>query len=225
MAFLAAPMAVTANGIIPPKEYWPIIRDICDKYGILLIFDEVITGWGRTGELFGSNYYNVIPDIITTGKGLSSTYVPISATIIRDYIFEALLGEPLPYYGHTCCFHPVAAACALACIDFVMEEKLWENAATVGAHIKKRLEKISQESRNLGSVRGAGLLIGLEFVEDKKTRVFSQHIRKVFWEKCFERGLFSDRDGIIPPLIITMEQADKLCDIVADALKEVESII
>ncbi len=225
MAFMAAPMAITARGIFPPKEYWPIIREICDKHGILLIFDEVITGWGRTGELFGSTHYNVIPDIMTFGKGLSNGYIPTSATVVQDYIFDSLAGEILPYYGHTCSFHPVASACTLACIDFLMEQKLWENAAKVGTHIKTRLEAVAQESKILGSVRGAGLLIGLELVEDKKRKIPSPRLQQDFWNKCFEKGLFLHQNGIVPPLIITKDEADKVCDIAVEALKETEAAV
>jgi adenosylmethionine-8-amino-7-oxononanoate aminotransferase len=225
IAFIGAPMSTPTNTIIPPKEYWQIIREICNKYGILLILDEIITGWGRVGELFASNYYNVVPDIMTTAKGLSSAYMPISATVVRDYIFEALYGQALPYYGHTSCAHPVASACALAAIDFIMENKLWENSAKVGAHIMKRLTAVKDSSRIFGDVRGVGLLIGTELVEDKQTRIPSPRLQRAFWERCFEKGLFSDRDGIVPPLIITMAEADKICDIIAESIKEVEATV
>ena len=221
MAFLGAPVVATQGVIDPPDEYWPMIRQICDKYGILLILDEVITGWGRTGKLFACNHWDIIPDIMVTSKGLTSAYVPLSAVIVRDHVYQAFGGQIMPYFGNTHSFNAVGCACGLATIDVIMEERLWENAAKVGAHIKNRLKEICQRSEIVGAVSGRGLLLGLEIVDDKASKVASPRAAEIIQRKCEENGVYiHGLSGIAPPLIITMDEADRLCDVLSEAIRE-----
>jgi len=220
---MAAPIAEPGNVIVPPDDYWPIIRQICDKHGILLIFDEVVTGWGRTGKLFAASHWNVIPDIMTMAKGLTSAYAPLSGVVVRDHVYQAFKGKPMPYFGHTYSSHVLGCACALANIDVIMEGKLWENSAKVGAHIKRRLEEVAERSNIIGAVNGKGLFMGLEIVEDKASKIPSPAAVEIIQKKCEELGVYLKVNAdIIPPLIITMAEADRLCDVIAQAVKEAE---
>ena len=229
-AFMGEPVFGGGGNIAPPDEYWPIIREICDKYGILLILDEVITGWGKTGQLFACNHWDVVPDIMVTAKGLTGAYLPLSAVISRERVCEPFKGKGGPYYGHTHSSYPAGAACALATIDVLMEEKLWENAAKVGKHIRKRLEEICQRSKIVGTVHGIGLMLGLEIVEDKASKIASSKATRVITKKCEEKGVLIQGCGnagnilaVSPPMIITKDEADRLCDLLSEAIQEAEA--
>jgi putrescine aminotransferase len=229
-AFIGEPVFGSGGAISPPDEYWPMIRQICDKYGILLIDDEVITGWGRTGKLFACEHWNIIPDIMVMAKGLTGAYLPMSAVVGRDHVYKALEKEGFPYGGHTHSFYPVGAACALAAIDVTMEGRLWENAAKVGAQIRDRLEKICQGSEIVGTVHGIGLHLGLEIVEDKVSKKASSALTNIIFRKSRQKGvvfgLIGDKHDILsicPPIIITKEEADQLCDVLSEAVKETEA--
>lgn len=212
-----------------PDEYWPIIRGICDKYGILLILDEIVTGWGRTGTLFACEHWNIIPDILVMGKALSTAYLPMSAMAYREHVYQAFAErkKPWPYGGHTLTGYPAGCACALATIDVIVGEKLPENAATIGAHIKERLEKIYQQSEIVGSFNGTGLKLGLEIVEDKKSKVASARAADLIRRRCRDNGVLFMAGGaslsISPPLIITEDEADRLCDVLEEAIKKTEA--
>lgn len=230
VAFMGEPVFGGGGNIAPVDEYWPVIRQICDKYGILLILDEVITGWGKTGKLFACEHWDIVPDIMVTAKGLTSAYLPLSAVIVREHVYKVFRKRGSPYYGHTHSGYPVGAACALAAIDVIMEEKLWENAAKVGAQIRKRLEKICQQSEIAGAVHGIGLMLGLEIVEDKASKKASLGATRTIMKKCEEKGVLLNLSGangnilpVSPPMIITKEEADKLCDVLAEAIKETEA--
>ena len=229
-AFIGEPIFGSGGAISPPDEYWPLIRQICDKYGILLIDDEVIDGFGRTGKLFACEHWNIVPDMMTVAKALTAAYLPMSAVIGREHVYKALEKEGFPYGGHTHSFYPAGAACALATIDVIMEERLWENAAKVGAHVKGRLEKICQESEIVGTVHGMGLHLGLEIVEDKETKKASSALANAIFRKSKQKGVVlgqigNNRDilSICPPIIITKKEADQLCDVLAEAIEETEA--
>ena len=232
-AFMGEPVLGAGGNIAPPDEYWPMIRQICDNYGILLIDDEVITGLGRTGKLFVCDHWGVIPDIMVTAKGLTGAYLPLAAVIVRDHVYQAFKGKERPFRGHTHSFYPAGAACALAAIDVLMEKRLWENAAKVGAHIKNRLEGICQQSKIVGTVHGIGLMLGLEIVEDKVSKVPSPSAVATIKRKCEDRGVLINAGAqsgnfrhilaICPPLIITKDESDRLCDALTEAIKETEA--
>lgn len=226
-AFMGEPVFGMGGNIAPPDEYWPIIRQICDKHGFLLILDEVITGWGRTGELFACNHWDVVPDVLVTAKGLTAAYLPVSATITRDAVFETFKGHGAAYWGHTHAAYPAGSACAVATIDILMEEKLWEHAAEIGRHIRARLEDICKSSKIVGTVHGLGLMLGLEIVEDKKSKTPSSRITRIITKKLDEKGVLINSSGhggnilaVAPPMIITKDEADHLCDLLAEAIHE-----
>ncbi|MFH1908530.1 MAG: aminotransferase class III-fold pyridoxal phosphate-dependent enzyme, partial [Chloroflexota bacterium] len=212
-----------SNGlIIPPEDYWPRIREICDKYGILLISDEVMSGWGRTGKWFGVDNWNTVPDIITTAKGITSGYVPLGAVIvtdkIADYFEDKMLWAGLTYNGH-----PLACAAALATIEVYEEDKLIENAANVGKYLGKRLEEIKAKHPSVGDVRYIGLFTALEIVKDRKTKEPIDPLTDV--QKVLRaNGLFTFNFHnilfVVPPLCITEAQLDEGLVIIEQALAE-----
>ncbi len=240
-AFMGEPIMSNAGAIVPPDEYWPIMREICDKYGILLVLDEVITGWGRTGKLFACEHWNVLPDIMVMSKAITGGYLPLSAVVVREHVYQAFAERKMhfPYMGHTQSFYPAGAACALATIDVITEERLPENAAKVGAHIKDRLEKICQQSEIVGTIHGTGLNLGVEIVEDKKSKVPSARAANIITRGCKDKGVLimalplhgvgerhpanANMLTISPPLIITEDEADKLCDVLEEVIKKTEA--
>jgi taurine--2-oxoglutarate transaminase len=198
------------NGlIVPPDEYWPRMREICDKYGILLISDEVMSGWGRTGTWFAVDHWHVVPDIITTAKGLTSGYVPLGAVIVRDKIAR-FFDDKYLYAGLTYNGHALACAAALATIEAYEEDQIFANAASVGKHLGRRLEELKAKYAVVGDVRYLGLFSALEFVRDPKTKEPADLGRlKSF---LLERGLyvfnFKNILFVVPPLIITQEELE-----------------
>jgi len=211
-----------SNGlIVPPDDYWPRVREICDKYGILLISDEVMSGWGRTGKWFAVDNWNVVPDMITTAKGLTSGYVPLGALIvsdkIADYFEDKMLWCGLTYSGH-----PLACAAAVATIAVYEEDGLIENAVRVGRHLGQRLEDIKARHPSVGDVRYIGLFSALEIVKSKAT--------KEPIDPLTETGKFLRANGlftfifhnvvfVVPPLCITEAQLDEGLAIVEKALE------
>ena len=149
--------------LVPPDEYLPRVREICDEYGVLLIFDEVVSGYGRTGKLFGHDHWDVKPDIITMAKGLSSGYMPLAATAVQEYIFDAFMGEAgdLTHFRHINTFggHPVSTAVGLHNLQIVEEEGLVEKARSVGDYALAQLKNLSSHPW-VGEARGRGLLSG-----------------------------------------------------------------
>jgi taurine--2-oxoglutarate transaminase len=155
--------------IIPPDDYWPRMREICDKYGILLIDDEVMSGFGRTGEWFGIDHYDVVPDIITMAKGLTSGYVPLGAVVVSQAIADHFADKALPL-GLTYSGHPVGTAAGVATIEAYKEDKLIENARAMGEVLKDGLYELKDKHPCVGDVRGLGLFTILELVKDRETK-------------------------------------------------------
>ena len=210
-----------SNGlIIPPDDYWPRVREICNKYGILLISDEVMSGWGRTGKWFAVDNWNVVPDIITTAKGITSGYVPLGAVIISEPIAN-YFEDKMFWCGLTYSGHPLACAAGIATIDVYSEDGLLQNAIKVGLHLGKRLEEIKINHPSVGDVRYIGLFTALEIVSNKKT--------KKPIDPLVETGKFLRDNGlftfifhnvlfIVPPLCITTAQIDDGLEIIEKAL-------
>lgn len=219
---------VGSNGIIvPPDDYWPRVREICDKYGILLISDEVMSGWGRTGEWFAVDNWNVTPDIITTAKGITSGYAPLGAVIVTDRIAE-FFDDKYLYAGLTYNGHALSCAAALATIDVYDDEKLIENARTVGKYLGERLEDIKSRHVSVGDVRYIGLFSTIELVSNRENKnPFSSTIMGEVGKFLKENGLFTfilAKDVgsmlfVVPPLCITKEQLDEGLAIVEKALE------
>jgi taurine--2-oxoglutarate transaminase len=159
-----------SNGlIIPPDDYWPRIREICDRYGILLVSDEVMSGFGRTGEWFGVNHWRVVPDMITMGKGITSGYVPLGGVIVSRALADHFQDRRLPM-GLTNSAHPVAVAAGVAAVKVYQEEGLIENARTMGLVLKEELEAIKERHPSVGDVRSIGLFSTIELVKDRTTK-------------------------------------------------------
>ncbi|MGB0386088.1 MAG: aminotransferase [Ardenticatenaceae bacterium] len=232
-AFIVEPMISGGGVIIPPDEYLPAVRKVCDKYGVLLIFDEVVSGFGRTGKMFGQHHWNVKPDIITCAKGITSGYMPLGATIASQKIFDAFLGEvgDLSHFRHinTYTGHPVATAVALRNLELVEEEGLTENAAKIGSYMLDQLEELDNHPL-VGEIRGKGLLIGLELVSDKekKTPLDPAKVASIV-KDCKRQGVIIGRNGntipglanvlvTAPPLIAKESEADRIVETIARSL-------
>lgn len=211
-----------SNGlIVPPDDYWPRVRQICDKYGILLISDEVMSGWGRTGKWFAVDNWNVVPDIITTAKGITSGYVPLGAVIISEPIAEYFENRML-WCGLTYSGHPLACAAGVATIDVYEEEGLLQNSTVVGKYLGQRLEEIKRDHVSVGDVRYIGLFTALEIVQNRQSKKAIDPLNET-GKYLREHGLFTfifhNVVFIVPPLCITQTQLDEGLEIIDQALK------
>jgi len=173
-AFIAEPVQGAGGVIVPPPSYWPRLREVCDQYGILLIADEVVTGFGRTGSMLGSRGWGVSPDILCLAKGLSAGYIPLGATMfnqrVTDTIEHSQNFSGVIMHGYTYSGHPVACAAALAVLDIVEQEDLPGNAADVGGYLLEQLKPLVGSFDTIGEIRGKGMMMALDLVIDKKTR-------------------------------------------------------
>ena len=229
-AVIAEPISAACGIVVPPAEYLPRLRDICDRHGVLLILDEVITGFGRTGKMFASEHWEVTPDIMTLAKGLSSGYAPIAATICRQPIADVFGGADGKAIGHLLTFggQPVACAAALANLDILQRENLVGNAETQGAYLLAQLHELASRHPTVGDVRGLGLLCALELVTDRRTRQpFPPEGAEIshLLNKLAELGLLTRADNnlyLAPPLCIERREIDQLLGIVDDALSDFE---
>ena len=224
-AFISEPISVSAGIVVPSDGYWQTIRSICDKYGVLLIFDEVITGFGRTGKWFASEHWGVVPDIISTAKGISSGYLPRGAIIIRDKVAEVFSAENKFPHGITFASHPVACAAAIANLQIIENEELVERAAQMGKYLMEKLQPF-YEHASVGEIRGIGLLVGIELVKDKNTK---ERLPFDIWPKynlkALEKGLRIKMGNVValaPPFIITREEIDEMVYIVDELITEIE---
>jgi len=173
-AFIAEPVQGAGGVIVPPPNYWPLVRQICDKYGVLLIADEVVTGFGRTGAMFGTRLWGVQADIMCLAKGISSGYVPLGATTLGHKVVDAFAaadpGIGTVTHGYTYSAHPIAAAAALATLDILEREDIPGNAAKQGARLLAALKPFETKFKTVGEVRGKGLMVCIEMVADKRTK-------------------------------------------------------
>jgi putrescine aminotransferase len=173
-AFIAEPIQGAGGVIVPPANYWPLVREVCDRHGVLLIADEVVTGFGRSGSMFGSRGWGVKPDIMCLAKGISSGYIPLGATAVNERVSAAFARNQTftgaIMHGYTYAGHPVACAAALASLKIVRDEKLPENAARQGAYLMAQLQPFVDRFAAVGDVRGKGLMVALDLVTDKKSR-------------------------------------------------------
>ncbi|WP_040259486.1 aspartate aminotransferase family protein [Pseudomonas massiliensis] len=215
-AFIAEPIQGAGGVIIPPDSYWPRIKEILAKYDILFVADEVICGFGRTGEWFGSDYYQLKPDLMTIAKGLTSGYVPMGGVIVRDRIAKVISEGGDFNHGFTYSGHPVAAAVGLANLRLLHEEKIIERVRSETApYLQKRLREL-EDHPLVGEVRGLGMLGAIELVKDKATRerYEGRGVGMVCRQFCFDNGLIMRAVGdtmiIAPPLVMTEADVDEL---------------
>ena len=230
-AVIGEPVSQPLGGVIPPSNYWPLVREICDKYGVLLIFDEVITGFGRLGKWFGADFVGVTPDIMSFAKGITSGYFPVGGTIATAEVADVFSGGPEKTWSHmyTYSAHPGGAAAALKNLEIVEREGLVENARVRGEQLHERLEEMKGKHSIVGDVRGAGLIQGIEFVADRKTKAHfdpSLRVNARLTEKLIARGVWIRVPAFIvpiaPPLTITADELDGLCDAIDESLGEVQ---
>lgn len=235
-AFLAEPISGAGLGaIVPPDDYWPRIREICNRYGVLLIADEVLVGMGRTGKWWGLEHWPVQPDILVTAKGVAGGYFPFGFVAAKGEDVQ-LIYERLGDFNHggTFSHHAVGAAAALATLHIIQRENLVQNAARVGAYLGQKLQHTFSEHPHVGDVRGRGLFWALELVQDRETkapfpaaRKLAQALHKAAFDLglivYYSQGVADGKNGDLimlgPPLIITETQVDEMVGILATAVQ------
>ncbi|MDW3204722.1 MAG: aspartate aminotransferase family protein [Alphaproteobacteria bacterium] len=233
-AFIGEPALGTGGLVPPPPGYWEKIQAVLKKYDVMLIADEVVTGFGRLGTMFGSVHYGMDPDLITIAKGLTSAYAPLSGTIVHDRVWKVLEqgSDELGPIGHgwTYSAHPLCAAAGVANLELIDRLDLVANAGETGAYFNKAMKDALADHPNVGEVRGEGLLCAVEFVEDKDSRTFFDPSKKMgptLSAAALEQGLITrampqgDILGFAPPLCLTRDEADKIVGMAAAAVKAV----
>jgi len=229
-AFIGEPIMGAGGVLVPPASYWPEIQRICREHEVLLIADEVICGFGRTGTWFASDQYRIDPDFMTMAKGLSSGYLPISGIMVHDRIADTLVDIGGEFqHGFTYSGHPVSAAVALENVNIMQREGIVEKAgAETGPYLQKRLRELVDHPL-VGEVRGLGLMAAVELVEDKKThRSFDPDrqagitVREAAWERGLLVRATGDAMVMSPPLVITRAGVDELVGALTAALDEAE---
>ncbi|MFP3951465.1 MAG: aspartate aminotransferase family protein [Candidatus Bathyarchaeia archaeon] len=238
-AFMAEPICSWAGQVVPPEGYWQRIRDICDEKGIVMIFDEVMTGFARTGKMFACEHWDIVPDIETYAKGITCGYIPLGATIINKKLADHFDEEGFPH-SYTYSGHATACATALAAIDYYQKNKLAERAASMGEYMMDELVGMKDRHPVIGDVRGLGLFMGIEVVKDAETKeeIVPKDLEKdekrdpdknpmqYLSNKAKEEGLIigsSPGTGIIrmmPYLIITKDQIDDGLRILENTIEE-----
>ena len=226
-AIVIEPIQGTAGNIVPPSGFLRDVHDIAHEYGALLIADEIITGFGRTGRMFGCSRDHVVPDIMTLGKGMASGF-PVSALVSTDEIMAAkpfsLPSASSSSYGG----NPLAAAAALVTIQTILADKLVENSATVGGLLRDGLQALALRHRSIADVRGQGLLIGFDLVSEQETKTLLKKERCIeFFQGCLADGLimmsYTPRVRVHPPLILSAEEANSALAIIDRALERLEA--
>jgi adenosylmethionine-8-amino-7-oxononanoate aminotransferase len=235
-AVLVEPIGHTGGVIDPPEEYLPILRDLCDRHNVLLIFDEIITGIGRTGHMFAAQTFGVVPDVLCVGKGLSGGYVPLSAMLCRRSLADAFWGpageNPGFVEGHTFEGNPISCAAGLAVLQEMVERDLCANARVQGERLRAGLERLARKYGVIGDIRGKGLFQGIEFVRDVATRerfpvslAFGVQVGR----RALENGLLCRFDphwiALGPPLTVTADNIDEMTAILDQSLGEIVATV
>jgi taurine--2-oxoglutarate transaminase len=227
-AVIGEPIFGAGGVIVPPEEYWPMVRAICDKYEAVLIADEIMTGFGRTGKWFGMDHWGVVPDIMTLAKGINSGAVPLGATVLRPWLAEKFEAEPY-LHGHTYSGHALAMAAGVATIEAYRQDNLIDRAARTGDYLMGKLRELQDKHPCVGEVRGKGLFCGIEIVKNRQSK---EPIHEALMEPprpatskmkfigtCMEEGVYIMAGGasvimICPPLTITTEELDFGLDVI-----------
>jgi adenosylmethionine-8-amino-7-oxononanoate aminotransferase len=237
-AFIAEPVVGATLGAMPPSpDYFGRIREICDRYGVLFIADEVMTGFGRTGRPWGLDHWGVCPDLIVCAKGISGGYAPLGAVLAKpEFVGEVRTRSGSFVIGHTSSGNPLSCAAGAAVLQYVLDHRLIENAADVGAYFKERLQGLAERHEMIGDARGLGLLLGIELVRDRESKApfpAAWGVARRLGAATLERGLISypgsgTVDGVAgdhvlfaPPLIISREQVDEVIAILDESLAAV----
>jgi putrescine---pyruvate transaminase len=233
-AFIAEPIQGAGGVIVPPPNYWPLVRQVCDKHGVLLIADEVVTGFGRTGHWFGTRLWGVKADLWCLAKGISSGYIPLGATAVSAKVMEPFKsGDPVLgaiNHGYTYGAHPVAAAAALATLDVLERENIPARAAREGEYFQARLRAMEKRFELVGDVRGVGLMAGIELVANKAKRTpFPRGAPQLagVQREAYKRGAMIRLSGaniiLSPALTIERSEIDFMCDALEGAFAAVQS--
>lgn len=214
---------VSANPVVPSKRYWEGVKELCERYGALLIFDEIIEGFGRTGKMFASEHY-LTPDILVLGKSLGGGIVPLAGIVTREK-YNICQDRSIGHYTHE--KNALSAAAALAEIEVIEKNNLCDHAARLGIHAKQCLQEMAERHPLIGCVMGIGLHIGIDLVRDRKTKERAVREAERIMFKCLEKGLaFKTIEGNVitlrPALVITREEMDWALDILDGAIGEVE---
>jgi adenosylmethionine-8-amino-7-oxononanoate aminotransferase len=229
-AVIVEPISISAAGfIVPPNDYLARLRDICSRHNVVLIYDEIITGFGRLGTMFASQYYQAAPDITCCGKGMSGGYAPLAAILIRDRIAAAFYGEEQDnvqfHHGHTYGGNPIACAAGLAVLNEFLARDILSNVRLQGQRLRERLDELAERFPIIGEVRGVGLLQGFEFVSDRLTKQrFEAHVRpgKLLEQAARAQGLLlrcgTEFAAFAPPLTVTGEDIDEMTHRLGDSL-------
>ena len=235
LAFIVEPIGGASTGaLVPPAGYLTRIREICDRYGVLLIHDEVMSGGGRTGLFFGADHWQVTPDLICLSKGFGGGYVPLGAVIAKDGIVDAVLDAGGFAHGHTYAGNPLACAAGLAVLDEIERGDLTANAARVGAMLAERLRDMMQKYPVIGDVRGKGLLMAFELMQDRQSKAplppeLNAYNRLVdiayangliIYSRRTRGGLSGDHFMVCPPMITTDEQLEEITELLDRSLGE-----
>ena len=229
-AFIDTPLS--SFGYVPPPEYWTMVRSICDKYGVLVIFDCIVTGLGRTGKMFAAEHFNVVPDIMVLGKGLAGGYLPISAAIVTQEVARRFEGGPQETLIHSFTFEglPSACAAALTTLNVLEKENLVENSRTLGSYLFERLQSL-YDHPIVGEIRGGlGLMVNIELFKDRKTKEKysaeeNTRIGRMLKQKLMEAGLwgqFRNPLPICPSLSITRDEIDEIVNGFDRVIGEIE---
>ncbi len=232
-AFIGEPVMGTGGVINPPDEYWPKIRAICDKYDVLIIADEVITGFGRTGKMFGCQNWNLRPDLVSIAKGITSGYFPLGGAIASNEIYETIkngLADILPFlHGFTYNNHPVGCAAGLANLKIIEDRKLVQNAAEMGVYLADRLKGL-YDHKSVGDIRVKGLMAAVEIVANKETKeqigmmpMESTHrIEDLMWEKGVYGRAMLENVAVAPTLAVTKEEIDIIVEALDASIAQME---
>ncbi|MCV2869055.1 aspartate aminotransferase family protein [Defluviimonas sp. WL0002] len=234
-AFIGEPVLGTGGIVPPPAGYWEAIQKVLKKHDILLIVDEVVTGFGRLGTMFGSDHYGIEADIITIAKGLTSAYAPLSGSIVSDRVWKVLEQGTDEYgaigHGWTYSAHPIGAAAGVANLKLIDDLGLVKNAGEVGAYLKAQMSEALSDHPHVGDVRGEGMLCAVEFVEDKDSRRFFDPAKKIgpqvssallAQDKVIARAMpQGDILGFAPPFCLSKAEADQVVAATARAVKTV----
>jgi len=240
LAFLVEPVGGASTGaLVPPAGYMAAIREICDRYGVLLIHDEVMSGGGRTGKFFSGEHWNVVPDILVVSKGYAAGYAPLGAMAAKDHIVDAVLDSGGFIHGYTYAGNPLACAAGLAVIKEIESEGLMDKAVSIGTLLKSRLTALMDRFDFIGDVRGKGLLLAFELVSDRKTmaplpRELMAYDRLV--EMAYARGLIiysrrtrggyeGDHFMVCPPMIATETHVDEIMENLTAALEAFSALV
>jgi adenosylmethionine-8-amino-7-oxononanoate aminotransferase len=229
---LVEPIGNTGGIITPTEEYFTILRDICDRYNVMLIFDEIITGFGKTGKMFAAQTFGVTPDLICCGKGVSGGATPLGIMVAREDMAEAFWGPPDDgvqfAHGHTFAGNPLAAAVGIAVIDELVEKELPENAIRLGAYLADRLRCLKKFGV-VREVRGKGVLLGVEFVKDMRTMEPFPELGAALKRTAIENGIILRVDptwfAVAPPLTAEKSDLDEMCGLIEKSVSDALQIV